>query len=101
MPCLTAETEAKAQQKQHAELSRDDMQGTAGQADLVDNHSIEGDDAGVAQGVECFSLPKHLSVVLHAVGAMQLLHSHFDSKPSETYKKTQYSQSFYQERFGT
>ena len=46
---------------------------------LIDHYAIEGNDAGVAQGVEGLCLPKHLCIALHAVGGMQLLHRHLHS----------------------
>ena len=57
------------------------MLSTARQADLVDNYSIEGDDARVSQRVEGLGLAKHLRIVLHAVGAMQLLDCNLYSQP--------------------
>ena len=49
---------------------------------LVDHHPIEGNDAGVAQGIEGVSLLVHLCTALHAVGGVQLLDSHFHSQPA-------------------
>ncbi len=49
---------------------------------LVDHHPIEGNDAGVAQGIEGVSLLVHLCTALHAVGGVQLLDSHLHSQPA-------------------
>ncbi len=46
---------------------------------LIDHYAVEGNDTGVAKGVEGLGLSKHLCIALHAVGSMQLLHCHFHS----------------------
>ena len=50
--------------------------------DLGDHRHIDGNDAGVAQGIEGVSLLVHLCTALHAVGGVQLLDSHFHSQPA-------------------
>lgn len=50
-------------------------------ADLADDHTIDGNDTGVAQGRECARFSQHLLPRARAVRTMQLLESHLHSMP--------------------